>query len=76
MLGDPAARPGLVARVEARAIEPGVVNRDLFARQADGYAQLAAEAEQTAAQLELDATARLTPAERKTLIRLLQKVYD
>ena len=33
------------------------------------------EAEKTAAQLELDATAQLTPAERKTLIRLLQKIY-
>jgi len=30
---------------------------------------------QTAAQLEVDATAGLTAAERKTLIRLLQKVY-
>ena len=28
------------------------------------------------AQLEEDATNRLTAAERKTLIRLLQKVYD
>mgnify|MGYP003595840634 FL=1 len=37
---------------------------------------LTAQAEQTAAQLEVDATARLTAAERKTLIRLLQKVYD
>lgn len=36
---------------------------------------LTAQAEQTAAQLEVDATARLSPAERKTLIRLLQKVY-
>ena len=36
---------------------------------------LTAQAEQTAAQLEVDATARLTTAERKTLIRLLQKVY-
>ena len=38
-------------------------------------AELTARAEQTAAQLEEDATARLTPAERKTLIRLLQKIY-
>ena len=38
--------------------------------------ELTAQAEQTAAQLEVDATARLTPTERKTLIRLLQKVYD
>ena len=39
-------------------------------------AALTEQAEQTAAQLEVDATARLTPTERKTLIRLLQKVYD
>lgn len=39
-------------------------------------AELTEQAEQTAAQLEQDATARLTAAERKTLIRLLQKVYD
>ena len=39
-------------------------------------AELTQQAEQTAAQLEEDATARLTAAERKTLIRLLQKVYD
>lgn len=38
-------------------------------------ADLTARAEQTAAQLELDATAQLTGAERKTLIRLLQKIY-
>ena len=36
---------------------------------------LTAQAERTAMQLELDATARLTPTERKTLIRLLQKIY-
>ncbi len=33
------------------------------------------EAEETASQLEDDVTGRLTPAERKTLMRLLQKVY-
>jgi DNA-binding MarR family transcriptional regulator len=33
------------------------------------------EAEQTASQLEDDVAGRLTPAERKTLMRLLQKVY-
>jgi DNA-binding MarR family transcriptional regulator len=38
--------------------------------------ELTAQAEHTAAQLEVDATARLTGAERKTLIRLLQKIYD
>ena len=32
-------------------------------------------AEKTAARLEADATARLTPAENKTLIRLLKKIY-
>ena len=38
-------------------------------------ADLTAQAEHTAAQLEVDATARLTTTERKTLIRLLQKIY-
>lgn len=38
-------------------------------------AELTTQAEQTAAQLEMDATARLTATERKTLIRLLQKIY-
>lgn len=33
------------------------------------------QAEQTASELEIDATPRLTTAERKTLIRLLRKVY-
>ena len=33
------------------------------------------EAERTAAALELDASNRLSPAERKTLMRLLQKIY-
>ncbi len=37
---------------------------------------LTAEAEQAVAQLEVAATAKLTTSERKTLIRLLQKVYD
>jgi len=32
-------------------------------------------AEKTAAQLEVDSTARLTDAERKTLLQLLKKVY-
>lgn len=41
----------------------------------DGEA-LTAEAEQAVAQLEVDATTNLTTSERKTLIRLLQKVYD
>jgi DNA-binding MarR family transcriptional regulator len=39
-------------------------------------AELTAQAEKTAAQLEMDATYRLTDAERKTLIRLLQKIYN
>jgi DNA-binding MarR family transcriptional regulator len=41
----------------------------------DGVA-LTGQAEQTAQQLEVDATKRLTATERKTLIRLLQKVYS
>ncbi len=37
--------------------------------------QLMEQAESDAAQLEIDAASRLTAAERKTLMRLLQKVY-
>ena len=37
---------------------------------------LTAQAEATVAQLEQDASGRLTATERKTLIRLLQKIYD
>jgi len=37
---------------------------------------LNAQAEQTVSALEIDATDRLTAQERKTLIRLLQKIYD
>nr|WP_315427732.1 MarR family transcriptional regulator [uncultured Albidiferax sp.] len=36
---------------------------------------LLADAEQTVAQLEIESTASLSAAERKTLIRLLQKIY-
>lgn len=36
---------------------------------------LVREAEATATELELSATSRLTAAERKTLLRLLQKIY-
>lgn len=37
--------------------------------------KLVTEAEQTVAQLEADASARLSAKERETLIRLLQKIY-
>lgn len=40
-----------------------------------GGAGLMEQAEQTAAELEIDATQRLSAAERKTLMRLLQKIY-
>lgn len=33
------------------------------------------QAEQTASDLEIEKTARLTPAQRKTLLQLLQKIY-
>lgn len=42
----------------------------------DAGQTLNAQAEQTASALELGPTERLTAAERKTLIRLLQKIYD
>lgn len=38
--------------------------------------KLMKKAEQTAAELEANATVRLSPTERKTLIRLLQKIYN
>ena len=41
----------------------------------EGGEALMREAEQTAAQLEREATTRLSAAERNTLIRLLQKIY-
>ena len=40
----------------------------------DGH-QLMAQAEATAAELEREMASALTPAERKTLLRLLQKIY-
>ena len=74
--------PNLVGMVNA------LENRELIVRQphpSDGRAtglhlsakgsKLMQDAEKTAAQLEADATARLTPAESKTLIRLLKKIY-
>ncbi|MOA38791.1 Multidrug resistance operon repressor [compost metagenome] len=42
----------------------------------DAGQALNTQAEETVTALELEATARLTAAERKTLIKLLQKVYD
>ncbi len=41
----------------------------------DAARSLMQEAEQTASQLERQATRRLTPAENRTLIRLLKKIY-
>ena len=74
--------PNLVGMINA------LEKRELIARQphpSDGRAmglhlsakghKLMHSAEKTAAQLEADATARLTPAEGKTLIRLLKKIY-
>lgn len=74
--------PNLVGMVNA------LEKRGLIARQPhplDGRAMglhptpggltLARAAEKTATQLELESTARLTVAERKTLLQLLKKVY-
>ncbi|MDP1567857.1 MAG: MarR family transcriptional regulator [Polaromonas sp.] len=74
--------PNLVAMINA------LEGRELIARKPhprDGRAvglhptpagqKLMHDAERTAEELELDATARLSAAERKNLIRLLQKVY-
>lgn len=74
--------PNLVGMVNA------LEKRNLIARQPhprDGRAmglhltaagqKLMRDAEKTAAQLEADAAGKLSPAEVKTLIRLLQKIY-
>lgn len=74
--------PNLVGMINA------LEKRDLIARAPhprDGRAtglhltatgqKLMREAEQTAAELESDVASRLTAAERKTLMRLLQKIY-
>jgi DNA-binding MarR family transcriptional regulator len=74
--------PNLVSMVSA------LEKRDLIARQPhplDGRAmglhptsaglKMMQAAEKTASQLELDTTARLTDAERKTLQQLLKKIY-
>jgi DNA-binding MarR family transcriptional regulator len=70
---------GLIAALERR----GLIER--LPHPSDGRAmgvhltpqgtELMVRAEKTAFDLEMDATSRLTDAERKTLIRLLQKVY-
>ena len=70
---------GLVGALEKRSL----IRRERH--QADGRAvslylttdgqALLSSAEQTAVQLEQDAAPRLSAAERKTLMRLLQKVY-
>lgn len=74
--------PNLVGKINA------MEKRDLLARSPhpdDGRAiglylkdagqQLMAQAEKTATELELDAASRLSAAEKRTLLRLLQKVY-
>ena len=74
--------PNLVGMINA------LEQRELIVRQphpSDGRAmglhlsakgrKLMRKAEKTAAQLESDATARLTPAQSGTLIRLLKKIY-
>ena len=71
---------GLVASLERRALierraHPSDRRATGLHPTAEGLA-LVAQAEKTAAQLEERATAQLTAAERRTLIRLLQKVYD
>lgn len=74
--------PNLVAMV-GTLDRRGLINRRPHA--SDGRAmslylsqtgeQLMREAEKTAANLEQDATARLSAGERSTLMRLLQKIY-
>lgn len=74
--------PNLVGMVNALE-KRGVIERQPHPR--DGRAvglhltaeggRLMGEAERTAAELEAEVAARLTPAENRTLIRLLQKIY-
>ena len=71
---------GLIAALEQRGLierrpHPND-GRAMGVHLSEAGAALTTQAEQTAAQLEEDATSRLTATERKTLIRLLQKVYD
>lgn len=70
---------GLIAALERRGLierRPHPSDgRAMGLHLTEAGAVLTAQAEHTAEQLELDATASLTAAERKTLIRLLQKVY-
>ena len=70
---------GLIQSLESR----GLIERQ--AHPHDGRAlglhamakgqSLMLQAEQTASELELEKTAKLTPAQRKTLLSLLQKIY-
>lgn len=74
--------PNLVGMINALE-KRGVVER--LPHPSDGRAlglhltpsglELAKAAEITASEIEVAATARLTPTERKTLMRLLQKIY-
>lgn len=75
--------PNLVGMISALEKKRGLIERRPHPH--DGRAmglhlteagqQLMRQAERTASELETAATARLTDAERKTLIRLLQKIY-
>ncbi len=74
--------PNLVSMVQT-LVQRGLVERR--AHPSDGRAQglyltpegeaLMQEAERTASRSETESAQRLTPAERRTLIRLLKKVY-
>lgn len=70
---------GLIATLERRGLIERLPHpsdgRAMGVHLTAAGAELTAQAEQTAAQLEVDATARLTAAERKRLIQLLQKIY-
>jgi DNA-binding MarR family transcriptional regulator len=71
---------GLVATLERRGLlerKPHPSDRRAVGLHLTaGGAELTERAQQTAIQLEIDATGRLSTGERQTLIRLLQKVYD
>jgi DNA-binding MarR family transcriptional regulator len=70
---------GLLSSLEKRELVQRLQHprdkRAMALQLTDQGKKLMLQAEQTAHTLELDASARLTAAERKTLIALLQKIY-
>jgi DNA-binding MarR family transcriptional regulator len=70
---------GMLNMIEKRGLierKPHPVDgRAMGLHATDSGSELAAQTESEVGQLEIEATAHLTATERKTLIRLLQKIY-